>query len=293
MPDPSPDAGTASPAQQDTAATEPERAQPVPEPMPQPEPYHPEPAMIDIHPPHHGVMTRREVLTHLAIVVAGILIAIGLEQAVEFFHHRHQVAETMGALKEERQQNIKRFARSTAAFHAQTVRYQTNLAVLLYIKAHPAASPESWPGEVNWHTLEFSFSDSAWVTAQQDNVTALMPQKEVREQQGLYHGLGIVEAASDDRNRAVTDVRRFMVQDSNPAHLSPAQLDNEILLAQSVLILHYRLGADMRNLNQGFPDFKPSPTPLEVIDIVHEPHTPDYLQPGAALSRQPTDSMPR
>src|SRR6185437_5895299 len=283
MPDPSPDASTAAPAQQETAATEPQRTQPAPELMPQPDPSRTEPAMIDIHPPHQGVMTRREVLTHLAIVVAGILIAIGLEQAVEFFHHRHQVAETMGALKEERQQNIKRFAHGTAAFHAQTIRYQTNLAVLLYIKAHPASLPVSWPGEINWHTVEVSFSDSAWTTAQQDNVTALMPQQEVREQQGLYHELGIAEAASVDRNRAITDVRRFMVQDSNPAHLSAAQLDNEILLAQSVLILHYRLGTHMRNLNESFPDFKPSPTPLEVIDIVHEPHTSEYLQPGVAL----------
>ena len=155
------------------------------------------------------------------IVVAGILIAIGLEQAVEFFHHRHQVAETMEALQEERQQNIKRFAHVTAAFHAQTIRYQTNLAVLLYIKAHPASLPVSWPGEVNWHTVEFSFSDSAWSTAQQDNVSPLMSQQEVRAQQDLYHALGIVEAASVDRNRAITDVRRFMVQDSNPLTFRP------------------------------------------------------------------------
>lgn len=93
MPDLSPDGRLALPAQQDTAATEPERAQPAPEPMPQPEPSRMEPAMIDIHPPHHGAMTRREVLTHLAIVVAGILIAIGLEQAVEAVHHARQRRE--------------------------------------------------------------------------------------------------------------------------------------------------------------------------------------------------------
>ncbi|HWH59041.1 MAG TPA: hypothetical protein VN682_15545 [Terriglobales bacterium] len=50
-----------------------------------------------------------------------------------------------------------------------------------------------------------------------------------------------------------------------------------------MLILRYRLGANVRNLNENFHDFKPSPTPLEAIDIVYEPHTPDYLQPGAAL----------
>ena len=36
--------------------------------------------MIDIHPPQHAPMTRREFFTHLFIVILGILIAIGLEQ---------------------------------------------------------------------------------------------------------------------------------------------------------------------------------------------------------------------
>jgi len=46
--------------------------------------------MIDIHPPQHAPMTRREFFTHLFIVILGILIAIGLEQTVEALHHWHE-----------------------------------------------------------------------------------------------------------------------------------------------------------------------------------------------------------
>jgi len=49
--------------------------------------------MIDIHPPQHAPMTRREFFTHLFIVVLGILIAIGLEQTVELIHEHHQRIE--------------------------------------------------------------------------------------------------------------------------------------------------------------------------------------------------------
>jgi hypothetical protein len=49
--------------------------------------------MIDIHPPQHAAITRREFFIHLGIVVLGILIAIGLEQAVEYFHRLHQLHE--------------------------------------------------------------------------------------------------------------------------------------------------------------------------------------------------------
>src|ERR1700755_2929279 len=49
--------------------------------------------MIDIHPPHHAATTRRDFFIHLSTVVLGILIALGLEQTVEYFHHRHQLSE--------------------------------------------------------------------------------------------------------------------------------------------------------------------------------------------------------
>jgi hypothetical protein len=53
--------------------------------------------MIDIHPPHHAPMTKREFFVHLFIVVLGILIAIGLEQGVEYRHQRHQLEEDLHA----------------------------------------------------------------------------------------------------------------------------------------------------------------------------------------------------
>ena len=239
--------------------------------------------MLDVHPPHHAATTWRDFFIHIATIVLGLLIAIGLEQTVEYFHHRRQVAETAQALREERQHNIKQFAIDTAIFHSETTRFQTNLAVLLYVKTHPTATRESWPGQINWHTTNVSFSDSAWVTAQQDNVTALMPQQEVRAQERLYGQLAAVEAGQRDRLRAITDARRYMVQDSDPAHLTPSQLEEQILLTQSVLISHYRMGSEMRNLNVVYPDFKPGPTTQELIDIVHEPHTADYLHGAAGL----------
>ena len=49
--------------------------------------------MIDIHPPHHAATTRRDFFIHLSTVVLGILIAIGLEQTVEYFHRRQQLHE--------------------------------------------------------------------------------------------------------------------------------------------------------------------------------------------------------
>jgi hypothetical protein len=49
--------------------------------------------MLDVHPPHEIVHTWKSFLIHIATIVIGLLIAIGLEQTVEYFHHRHQAHE--------------------------------------------------------------------------------------------------------------------------------------------------------------------------------------------------------
>jgi hypothetical protein len=46
--------------------------------------------LLEVHPPHESVHTWTGFLIHIATIVVGLFIAVGLEQAVEFFHHRHQ-----------------------------------------------------------------------------------------------------------------------------------------------------------------------------------------------------------
>jgi hypothetical protein len=53
---------------------------------------------MDIHVPHEPVMTWKQFFVHMAIVVVGVLIAIALEQTVEWMHHLHQLHELRGAL---------------------------------------------------------------------------------------------------------------------------------------------------------------------------------------------------
>jgi hypothetical protein len=45
--------------------------------------------MLDVHAPHESLHTWKGFLTHIATIVIGLFIAVGLEQIVEFFHHRH------------------------------------------------------------------------------------------------------------------------------------------------------------------------------------------------------------
>jgi hypothetical protein len=57
--------------------------------VPSPTEEQPKP-MHEVHPPHEAVHTWRGFLLHIATIVIGLLIAVLLEQTVEFFHDRHQ-----------------------------------------------------------------------------------------------------------------------------------------------------------------------------------------------------------
>jgi hypothetical protein len=55
--------------------------------------------MLDIHPPHEAAHTWKDFFIHIATIVVGLLIAVGLEQTVEVIHHAHQRRELREALR--------------------------------------------------------------------------------------------------------------------------------------------------------------------------------------------------
>jgi hypothetical protein len=109
--------------------------------------------MLDVHAAHETIHTWKDFLIHLTTIVIGLLIAVGLEQTVEYFHHRHQVAEMRKALDVERRINASEFGILTEDFHRVIPILQSNIAVYKYLQLHPGAPPEQWPGRLSWLLL--------------------------------------------------------------------------------------------------------------------------------------------
>src|ERR1700722_11264259 len=72
--------------------------------------------MLDVHPTHHAATTWRDFFIHIATIVLGLLIAIGLEQTVEYIHHRHQRSQLEEDLRHEAQVNRNSVTISEAIF---------------------------------------------------------------------------------------------------------------------------------------------------------------------------------
>ena len=61
--------------------------------------------MLDVHPPHEKVHSWTQFFIHIAAITIGLLLALGLEQTVEYFHHRHQREQLEAALQRDGRAN--------------------------------------------------------------------------------------------------------------------------------------------------------------------------------------------
>jgi hypothetical protein len=57
--------------------------------------------MLDVHAPHESIHTWKSFFIHIAAIAVGLLIAVTLEQSVEYLHHRHQLHKSREALRSE------------------------------------------------------------------------------------------------------------------------------------------------------------------------------------------------
>jgi hypothetical protein len=189
--------------------------------------------MIDIHPPQHGSMTRRDFFVHLGIVVLGILIAIGLEQTVEYLHHRHQRHQLEEDLHAEMRMNDEFLkqdfdyllaTRDWAANQAQTI--QTALA------AHNTSGLDYRPPPRNFDLYVLP-NDSVWQHASESGTATLLPREEAQSYTLLYRFRGRLfdtyRQLFDAHYVVISSGLRFSAgHDPRPdlSRMSPAQLDD-------------------------------------------------------------------
>jgi hypothetical protein len=211
--------------------------------------------MLDVHPAHHAASTWREFFIHIATIVLGLLIAVSLEQLVEYIHHLRQIAETREVLRKEREENHLRMAYTTAGFRLQTATLQNNLLILKYAKQHPGTSQERLPGVMAWHYHARVSTRSGWLAAQQTGVTALMPRAEVARDEALYVILAEVDAAFDAFIQSFYKATRYEEDDPDITHMTPSQLQDEIVLLEDAMQANRMLGTRLENLRTFAPDF--------------------------------------
>jgi hypothetical protein len=146
--------------------------------------------MLDVHAPHERVHSWSDFFIHIATIVIGLLIAVGLEQTVEYFHHRHQAREGLELLRREvdanrlsLQYDVKVLAFSEREQHA-------NLGVLQRLRNHKLQPND----RLIFIRPSQALDTSAWRVVHESAAATYIP----HEQMALYDAL-------EENQRTVTE----------------------------------------------------------------------------------------
>jgi type II secretory pathway pseudopilin PulG len=221
--------------------------------------------MLDIHPPHEAAHTWKDFFIHIATIVIGLLIAIGLEQTVEAIHHHREVSETREALRAEIGDNRKAFEQEARIWHWETTELQNNLDTLEYLRQHPGTPDEKLPGVLFWSHRGAHFSHAAWDAATSAGVTSLLPREEITEMQAYYERLAIIDTAASDVWAAINDASRFEFDVSRLSALTPAQIEEITKLTEIAMERHFLWGIALENAgSRQSKEFPPSITTADL-----------------------------
>ena len=131
---------------------------------------------MEIHVPDHPVMTWKQFFVHMAIVVVGVLVAIALEQTVEWMHHQHQLHQLHEALDGD--------ARKAMRDTDSVIRSQT--AVADYLHTSALAEREAARTHKTFvlqppPAMRFDIpGNAAWKAAKASGLVSLLPAEEVK-----------------------------------------------------------------------------------------------------------------
>ncbi len=137
--------------------------------------------MLDVHPPGEPIHTRKGFVLHIATIVIGLLIALGLEQTVEYLHHRHEIREARAALAAEHDENIRRYHDNVRAHLLRLANQSNDQRVLRYLLAHPDTPQDKLPGVMTFGEITLAEPvEAAWSTVERSEVASLLPPAELR-----------------------------------------------------------------------------------------------------------------
>jgi len=157
---------------------------------------HEESTMIDVHAPHGGLHTWKDFWIHLGTITLGLLIAISLEQSVEWLHHLHQRHQLEASLLAECKINKDR-AEANFSGYDDLMKWllglHRDIGRMLSTKGNADLRyrelryrPRLQEGVITTGSPG-SLVTSVWDTADADDRLALLPDDEAHAYSLLYH----------------------------------------------------------------------------------------------------------
>ena len=208
----------------------------------------PEPApMLEVHAPHETVHTWKDFFIHMATIVLGLLIAIGLEQTVEAIHHSRQRRELRESLERESRQILKDSIETEAAESVYVTFDEQRIAQL----REAASGHGPFPGRPpNPKTVEFYFPDDPiWRSAKTSGLVDLLTQPEINAYSEIELLIVEVQRAANDTGELVGKQNSF--EEQLPRQKGSSEPDFSVLSAADRR-QYLALFSDLAAANRGY-----------------------------------------
>lgn len=137
---------------------------------------------MDVHAPLEPIHSWRDIAIHLGIVTVGLFIALMLEAGVEYWHHRHIVAQARENIRQEIEQNHEAAQKDLANVQRSIDSIENNVKTLHVMMTRP----KNFHGSLANNMSFDSFHDAAWRTARDTGALGYMPYEEVQRYSDVY-----------------------------------------------------------------------------------------------------------
>lgn len=183
--------------------------------------------MLDVHPPHHAASTWRDFFIHIATIVVGLLIAIGLEQTVEHFHRRHELQKAREELREDVNVDHRIVTQQLECIRQVEAELKADTAILL---AHRANGRQlSAPLQFDWSFRRLR--SVAYNVNKQSGALSLMPHPELAHYDYIFTVTDII-MDSAEKWQVELETAKAIATRSPDGNLSP-QDTTELITAIS------------------------------------------------------------
>ena len=176
--------------------------------------------MLDVHAPEHPIGNVREFLIHLFTITCGLLIALGLENAAEALHHRHERNEAEAMIRQEIRENR---GDAEAAGPLTISELKSLQAVLHFVQGRSEGNQGAPSADANMDFTEGELQDAAWRTASSTGVLAFFDYTEVERFAAAYKEQELLQVTLERTLEDYLQRSSVLPQSKDLNTLTPAQ----------------------------------------------------------------------
>ena len=193
--------------------------------------------MLEVHPPNEPVHSWRDFLIHLTTITIGLLIALSLEGAVEFWHHRSLVHEAEASMQIEINANARELQNALDDVRKEQDFLKKDIEVMKKVIANPKV-PNNEEMRVDFRIR--TFADVSWKTAESTGALSYMPYERAQEYARIYSAQNEIREAEHQAVRdTVLSIAPFLNSkkgDPNPVGEEAVKIVDRLQVLQGQLI---------------------------------------------------------